>query len=87
MGTLAPTSPAPVRAGHVYQCCDPRHPERAIRVIDYTPGSTRAVVVDAHTGKYPRRLLVADLHPTGTTHLGTPRRAGYRLISATEGDR
>ncbi|WP_415840924.1 hypothetical protein, partial [Nocardiopsis rhodophaea] len=64
-----------------------RHPHRTIRVMDYTPGDTRAVVVDARTGQYPRRILASDLHATPVTRNGTPRRDGYWLISAPRSER
>ncbi|CAM4397409.1 hypothetical protein NORO109296_26870 [Nocardiopsis rhodophaea] len=55
--------------------------------MDYTPGDTRAVVVDARTGQYPRRILASDLHATPVTRNGTPRRDGYWLISAPRSER
>ncbi|MFJ1647999.1 hypothetical protein [Streptomyces sp. NPDC088258] len=42
-------------------------------------GSNRAHVVDAHSGKKPRQILVNSLHATATTRDGNPRRSGYVL--------
>lgn len=68
-----------VKPGQIYESCDPRG-GFAIRVVEYMPGSNRADVVDAMTGKYPRSILVSSLHASGTTRNGKPRRTGYRLI-------
>ena len=82
---MEPEAPG-VAAGQVYESCDPRGGFN-IRVVAYTPGSTRADVVDAMTGKYPRSILVRSLHASGTTAHGRERRTGYRLIfNPTEGD-
>lgn len=69
-----------VEAGQVYDSCDPRGGP-SIRVTRYTPGTARAYVVDAVTGKHPRGVLVSSLHASGLTGQGLPRRTGYRLVS------
>ncbi|NEA21581.1 hypothetical protein [Actinomadura bangladeshensis] len=69
----------PVEIGQVYASCDPRG-GFPIRVAAYTPGSNRADVVDAQTGKRPRSILTSALHATGTTAAGRERRTGYRLV-------
>ncbi len=68
-----------ITPGQVYESCDPRG-GFAIRIVTYTPGANRADVVDHQTGKYPRSILVTSLHVDATTHYGTPRRTGYRLV-------
>ncbi|MGW2371742.1 hypothetical protein [Kitasatospora sp. NPDC001683] len=68
-----------IRPGQVYTDCDPRG-GATIRITDYTPGSNRADVVDATTGKRPRQILVRSLHDSATTRDGKPRRTGYRLV-------
>lgn len=73
------TTDTHIKAGQVYESCDPRG-GFAVRVVDYTPGANRADVVDHLTGKYPRSILVQSLHATGTTRSGAPRRTGYRLV-------
>lgn len=70
-----------VRAEQIYQHV--RYPKR-IRIVAYTPGTNRADVVDAATGKRPRSVLVSELHATGETKSGEPRRTGYRLLNAAE---
>lgn len=70
-----------IRPGQVYEHV--RYP-KSIRITDYQPGTTRADAVDAVTGKRPRSILVSELHSTGTTASGQPRRTGYRLVSDTE---
>ncbi|MGI5201678.1 hypothetical protein ACQEU6_08860 [Spirillospora sp. CA-108201] len=84
-GEPAPTSrpdqaqPGRVEVGQVYESCDPRGGP-AIRVVEYTPGSNRAEVVDAVTGNLPRSILVTALHATRNTQAGRARRTGYRLV-------
>lgn len=65
-----------VEPGQTYRSCDPRGGAR-IRVISVY--GNRAEVVDAHTGKQPRSILLNALHASGRTANGTPRRTGYRL--------
>lgn len=67
-----------IKPGQVYRSCDPRGGP-TIRIVRYEPGWNRAQVVDAATGKQPRRILAKDLHPTDTTRGGTARRTGYAL--------
>jgi hypothetical protein len=67
-----------IQPGQTYRSCDPRGGPR-IRIVRYEPGWNRADVVDATTGKQPRRIVVRDLHPTATTRTGQPRRTGYVL--------
>jgi hypothetical protein len=69
----------PIRPGQVYRACDPRDEGRRIRIVSYQPGSTRAHVVDAVTGKRPRQIYVDSLHTAPTTHTGAPRLTGYVL--------
>lgn len=73
----AETTPHTVKVGQVYEAC--RYSKR-IRITAYTPGSNRADVVDAKTGKRPRSILVSELHASGLTGEGLPRRTGYRLV-------
>jgi hypothetical protein len=68
-----------IRPGQVYRACDPRDEGRRIRIVSYQPGSTRAHVVDAVTGKRPRQIYVTSLHTAPTTATGQPRRTGYAL--------
>jgi hypothetical protein len=74
-----------VKVGQVYESCAPirsmpREHFTSIRIVDYTPGTNRADVVDAATGKRPRSVLVSALHASGLTSQGLPRRTGYRLV-------
>jgi hypothetical protein len=68
----------PISPGQVYRACNPRDRIR-IRIVSYQPGSTRAHVVDAVTGKRPRQIYVTSLHTAPTTATGQPRRTGYAL--------
>jgi hypothetical protein len=68
----------PIRPGQVYRACNPRDRIR-IRIVSYQPGSARADVVDAVTGKRPRQIYVTNIHTAPTTHTGAPRRTGYAL--------
>ena len=67
-----------IHTGQIYRSADPRDSIR-IRIVRYEPGWTRAGVVDAASGKRPRRMLVTALHATATTKTGQPRRTGYVL--------
>ncbi|MFI2078593.1 hypothetical protein [Streptomyces triculaminicus] len=67
-----------IRPGQVYRSCDPRGGPR-IRIRNYTPGQTHALVVDAATGKRFRQILVTRLHVSPTTRDGRQRRTGYVL--------
>ncbi|MFE6225452.1 hypothetical protein [Streptomyces sp. NPDC057854] len=67
-----------IEPGQTYRSADPRETIR-IRITRYTPGSARAHVVDAVTGKRPRQMLVSYLHDSPTTKAGRPRRTGYIL--------
>lgn len=67
-----------IQPGQIYRNCDPRGGPR-IRITRYEPGWNRADVVDATTGKQPRRILVTHLHQSATTKNGQPRRTGYAL--------
>lgn len=69
-----------IKAGQIYQSADPRDSIR-IRIVRYEDGWNRADVVDALTGKRPRRMLATALHASPTTKTGQPRRTGYVLIS------
>ena len=68
----------PITPGQVYRSCDPRGGPR-IRIVSYTPGTSRARVVDAYSGKQPRGILVNSLHDSPMTRSGQPRRTGYVL--------
>ncbi|MGW7087576.1 hypothetical protein ACWGH2_29325 [Streptomyces sp. NPDC054871] len=70
-----------IRPGQIYRSCDPRGGPH-IRIEQYTPGSNRAHVVDADTGKRYRQILVTALHDSPNTRDGQPRRTGYVLESA-----
>lgn len=67
-----------IQPGQIYRHCDPRESIR-VRIAAYRPGDTRAEVVDAVTGKRPRRILVKDLHESPVTATGRRRRSGYVL--------
>ncbi|MGW4850180.1 hypothetical protein ACWEPZ_02965 [Streptomyces sp. NPDC004288] len=65
-----------IEKDQTYSAADPRETTR-IRITSYTPGDARAHVVDAHTGKRPRPILVRSLHDSPTTKTGAQRRTGY----------
>lgn len=67
-----------IKPGQIYRSCDPRGGPR-IRITQYELGWNRADVVDATTGKNPRRIVTRNLHATATTKTGKPRRTGYAL--------
>jgi hypothetical protein len=64
----------------IYRSCDPRGGP-TIRIVSYTSGLNGAEVVDAHSGKQPRRILARNLHDSATTKAGQPRRTGYALVA------
>jgi hypothetical protein len=68
--------------GQVYRSCDPRESIR-LRVVRHEAGWNRVDVVDATTGRRPRRILASTLHESATTKTGRPRRTGYVLEAAT----
>lgn len=71
-----------IQPGQIYRSADPRDGHRKpIRITAYD-GSNRAHVVDAHSGKRPRQILVSSLHDTPTTRDGKPRRSGYIRVQA-----
>ncbi|MFD4394679.1 hypothetical protein [Kitasatospora sp. NPDC058478] len=72
-----------IKPGQVYTACDPRG-GATIRIVDYTPGSNRADVVDATTGKRPRSVLASHLHESATTRDGKHRRTGHVLVQDVE---
>ncbi|MFF1790778.1 hypothetical protein ACFVX9_30475 [Kitasatospora sp. NPDC058243] len=72
-----------IKPRQIYTDCDPRG-GATIRIVEYTPGSNRADVVDATTGKRPRSVLASRLHSSAVTKAGKPRRAGYALVQDTE---
>lgn len=72
--------------GDIYKNCDPRGGP-SIRITKYTPGTNRADVVDAATGKHPRTILVKHLHATDRTWQGARRRTGYALTDGAESHR
>lgn len=67
-----------IKEGQVYRSADPRGGPR-VRIVRYELGWNRADVVDATTGKQPRRIVVRDLHAEPLTKHGQPRRTGYVL--------
>ncbi|MGW6703573.1 hypothetical protein ACWGDE_01585 [Streptomyces sp. NPDC054956] len=67
-----------IQPGQTYRSVDPRDNIR-IRVTAYEPGWAGADVVDAVTGKRPRRILTRSLHASPTTKTGQTRRTGYVL--------
>ena len=67
-----------IQPGQVFRSCDPRGGPH-IRIETYRPGSNRAHIVDAATGKRFRQILVTALHDSDTTRAGTQRRTGYVL--------
>jgi hypothetical protein len=69
----------PITPGQIYRACDPRDSIR-LRVVRYEPDWARVDVVDAASGKRPRRILAASLHESKTNpRTGRPRRTGYAL--------
>lgn len=68
----------PIEPDQIYRSADPRGGPR-IRITAYTPGTARAHVVDAVTGRRFRQILVSGLHASPTTKTGLPRRTGYVL--------
>jgi hypothetical protein len=71
-----------IQPGQTYRSADPRGGPR-IRIKTYTPGHDRAYVVDAYDGKRPRWIQARQLHATGNTVSGQPRRTGYILEAAS----
>lgn len=69
-----------IQAGQIYRSADPRD-DITILIESYRPGDLRAHVVDAHTGKRPRQVLVRNLHESAYTKQGAKRRTGYILQS------
>ena len=67
-----------IKPGQTYRSADPRDSIH-VRVTAYTPYSNLVEVVDAVTGKRPRRIRAVAFHATATTHDGKPRRTGYVL--------
>ncbi|MFD5888187.1 hypothetical protein ACFWHQ_19700, partial [Streptomyces sp. NPDC060334] len=55
-----------------------------LRVVSYTEGDARAVVVDAGTGKRRREILTVSLHPTARTRTGRQRLTGYAPVDEDE---
>ncbi|MEV7929028.1 hypothetical protein [Kitasatospora sp. NPDC088779] len=68
-----------IKRHQVYRDCDPRS-SVTIRILRYTPGDVRALVVDAITGKRQRQILASRLHASAVTATGQPRRSGYVLV-------
>jgi hypothetical protein len=52
---------------------------RRIRIKSFTPGGRQAVVVGARTGKTPRWVNIAELHPEPLTSKGEPWMTGFIL--------
>ncbi|MEU2593057.1 hypothetical protein ABZ649_04780 [Streptomyces albidoflavus] len=75
------TTRTPIAENQTYRALDPRSTTR-LRIERYTPGSNRAWVVDALTGKRGRYIQVTALHDSATTRDGSPRRGGYLLETA-----
>ncbi|MEW2578391.1 hypothetical protein [Streptomyces syringium] len=65
-----------IEPGQVYRSCDPRGGPM-IRVTAYTPGNSRAEVVDARDGSPLEPVPVKQLHDSPITATGRRRRAGY----------
>ncbi|MET9318783.1 hypothetical protein ABZX75_01075 [Streptomyces sp. NPDC003038] len=55
-----------------------------LRVVSYTEGDARAVVVDGRTGKRRREILTVSLHPTARARSGKPRMTGYAPANEDE---
>ena len=83
-----------IRPGQVYEECatsDYWEPRR-IRVLGepgdrWLPGYSKVDVatIDDRGREMRRRALeTSQLHATGTTRTGQPRRSGYRLVQDTE---
>lgn len=82
-----------IRPGQEYESCHPLDDIR-IRVVgepNTIPGVWGFGKVDVATltesGREVRRRSIAmtELHPTGTTASGVPRKTGYRLVRDAEG--
>ncbi|MFI5545874.1 hypothetical protein ACIA6E_19120 [Streptomyces sp. NPDC051815] len=64
--------------GRIFVSCHPMDlGDVRLRVVSYTEGDARAVVVDASTGKRRREILTVSLHPTARTRAGKTRLTGY----------
>ncbi|MFJ3630773.1 hypothetical protein [Streptomyces sp. NPDC090112] len=71
--------------GRIFVSCHPMDlGDVRLRVVSYTEGEARAVVVDAVTGKRRREILTVSLHPTARTRTGKPRLTGYAPASEAE---
>lgn len=68
----------PIQPGQTYRSCDPRG-GFSIRVTNTDDDVNAVQVVDALTGKRPRRILRRSLHDSPFTRDGKPRRTGYAL--------
>jgi len=69
----------PIEPGQTYRSANPRDGHREpIRIVAYD-GCNRAEVVDAHSGKNRRQILINSFHDSATTKNGKPRRTGYLL--------
>lgn len=66
-----------IESGQIYRPCSGSGPR--IRITAYTPGATRAEVVDAQTGTNARKIPVSKLHESPITANGRRRNAGYTL--------
>jgi hypothetical protein len=65
-----------IEKNQIYRSCDPRGGP-TVRIVAVHTNSVD--VVDAQTGKRPRRILAKFLHATPTAKTGKPRRTGYAL--------
>ncbi|MFD0358279.1 hypothetical protein ACFVHW_31800 [Streptomyces sp. NPDC127110] len=68
-----------IQARQTYRAANTLDEGRRIFIEAYQPGSERAYVVDADTGKRFRSIRVSQLHAEPVTRSGQPRRSGYVL--------
>jgi Mn-dependent DtxR family transcriptional regulator len=86
-----------ISAGQVYESCQPVRSESVyhpgsrhvrLKVVGYTNRRKVWVATLTEDGREIRArwLEASQLHESGTTAAGLPRRTGYRLVQETETD-
>lgn len=79
-----------IEAGQEYAPCANRPDDQPRIRVAATPDPDwhKADIVTVRpdgTTSNPRRIEVSQLHPTGTTRDGNPRKTGYRLVQHADG--
>ena len=85
------TSETRIKAGQIYESCQPTFVvdgepvHTRIRIVgapDWTRTGKTTVATLTEDGRAlrPRSLETSQLHASGTTRTGAPRRTGYRLV-------